>query len=837
MNIPVTFSLLLAMNNTTTPILPPLEQPLPADTVSIRQALVKLSVVGTVLYVAAHPDDENTGLLAYLANDRLLRAVYVSMTRGEGGQNLIGAEQAPWLGLIRTHELLGARSIDGAEQWFGRQRDFGFSKSPIETLNIWGKDDALADVVWAIRRLQPDVVMTRFAPDGKDTHGHHTASAQLALEAFALAANPTAFPDQLKHVQPWQATRIVQNRGFWTPPKPEEITGMSRIDVNGFNAVLGRSYGELAAKSRSMHKSQGFGDAPEWGPDLEYFKLLAGSPMTTSPLDGIDTTWRRIKGGEKVRSLVQQLPAAFEAEKPWRLIPRLQAVEAALKQLPDGEWKARKLSEVSRIIVACAGLMVEARSIKPAIVPGSQLAVTLSALNRGGAKVTLKNVSFDQQPGNPTLATPLATGQLLRKSLEYAAPAITPLTVPPFLREPALEGRWSQSDVQSLGFPNERPALTVVFDFEVEGKPLSIERPVIFSATDPVMGERIHPVEVVPFATVKIAAPTLMFPSGDSKTLEVTVKATAGTAEGTLRLEVDNGWSVEPAEVPFSLVASAPQSTLRFQLKPDPKAAAKEGRAVLKLLAKDKAAAVAQQLYRIDYPHLPPLTALQPATVKLVRFDMAKPTQRIGYIQGAGDQVAEALSQVGHAVTVLSPQSLEQTKLQDFDVLIFGVRAFNVAPALEAEHARLMKFVEGGGVMVVQYNTNNRISTLDTPIGPYSFAISRDRVTEERATMTPSSAQHPLMRVPNVLTPADFEGWVQERGLYFAGTWDKRYETPFSLNDTGETPKQGAVLIGRHGKGVFVYTGLSFFRQLPAGVPGAFRLFENILSLRGNGQT
>ncbi len=837
MNIPLTLSLLLALDRTTAPIPPPLHEPLPANTASIRQALAKLSVVGTVLYVAAHPDDENTGLLAYLANDRLLRAVYLSMTRGEGGQNLIGSEQAPWLGLIRTHELLGARSIDGAEQWFGRQRDFGFSKSPVETLNIWGKDDALADVVWAIRRLQPDVVITRFAPDGKDTHGHHTASAQLALEAFALAANPAAFAEQLKYVQPWQATRIVQNRGFWTPPKPEEVSGLSSIDVNGFNPVLGHSYGELAAKSRSMHKSQGFGDAPEWGPDMEYFKLLAGSPMTTSPLDGVDTTWRRVKGGDKVKNLMQQLPAAFETEKPWRLIPRLQTVEAALKQLPEGEWRTRKLGEISRIIVACAGLMVEARSVKSAIVPGNLLSVTLSALNRGGAKVALKNVSLNQQPGSQTIAAPLATGQLFRKAVEYVAPATAPLTVPPFLREPAMEGRWSQSDASSLGFPNERPALTAVFELEVEGKPLSVERAVIFSATDPVMGERVHPVDVVPFATVKIAAPTLMFPTAEGRTLEVTVKATTGVAEGSLRLEVDSGWSVEPAEMPFSLVASTPQSTLRFQLKPDPKSAAKEGRAVLKLIAKDKSASVAQQLYRIDYPHLPPLTASQPAVVKLVRFDMATPRQRIGYIQGAGDQVAEALSQVGHAVTVISPQSLERTKLQDFDVLVFGVRAFNVAPALEAEHARLMKYVEGGGTIVMQYNTNNRISTLDTSLGPYPFAISRDRVTEERATMTPSSPQHPLMRTPNVLTPSDFEGWVQERGLYFAGTWDKRYETPFSMNDTGEAPKQGSVLIGRHGKGVFVYTGLSFFRQLPAGVPGAFRLFENILSLRGNGQT
>ncbi len=827
------FSIMLN-TNALQPLPQPLDNAQQMSASEIRQAMNRLAVVGNVLYVAAHPDDENTSLLAYLANGRLLRAAYLSLTRGEGGQNLIGAEQSPWLGLIRTHELLAARSVDGAEQWFGRQRDFGFSKSPAEALSIWGKDESLADVVWAIRRFQPDVIVTGFDPNGKDTHGHHTASAQLALEAFTLAGNEKAFAEQLKWVKPWAAKRIVRNTWFRTPPKPEELKGLTSFDVNGYSPLLGLSHGELAAKSRSMHKSQGFGNSPERGPDLEYFSPLLGEPMTTSPFDGLDFTWGRVSGSEKLREVLKKLPLEFEAERPAASLSRLQDAMALLSALPDNPWKVGKLAELRRLLISCSGLVLEAVASKATVVPGESLAVSAVALNRSGVNATLKEIrnttAVDAQVVNVKLERDLLT----KTPLQLKTSETSAFTAPPWLQQPATDGRWTVEAFELRGLPKEPPTLTVSFLLELNGKPLTVERPVIFRNTDPVLGERVRPVAFVPAAIVKFSGQALPFASAEAKIIEVTVKATTAATAGVLRPETSGSFAVEPAELGFSLKAADEEQTLRFRVKPPSKLQAdstqNEGSLQFKIGANPAQLAVAQQLVQIDYPHLPPLIATQPVNVRLVRFDLAKSKKRIAYVPGAGDQVAEALLAAGYNVTLLPVSALERSTLTDFDVLLFGVRAFNVSPGLHALHGKLMKFVENGGTMVVQYNTNNRISAIDQPIGPYPFTISRDRVTEERAVVTPSRANHVLMTTPHALTPADFDQWVQERGLYFAGTWDSRYQTPFELHDTAEPAKQGALLMTKYGKGVFVYTGFAFFRQLPAGVPGAFRLFGNIVA-------
>jgi len=701
--------------------------------------LKKLQVVGSALYVAAHPDDENTRLLATLANEQKVRAAYLSFTRGEGGQNLIGQELGPLLGLIRTQELLAARRIDGAEQYFTRAADFGYSKSVDETLQRWNHDEVLADAVKVMRDVKPDVVVTRFALEGGDTHGHHTASARLALEAFKAAADP-AFEPSLG--PPWQARRIVWNS--WK----EDPKGVV-IDTSVFNPVLGLTYGELAATSRSMHKSQGFGAAPIHGPSNEWLIHLAGEPGR-SLFDGVDLTWNRVAGSRALQKLLEQAVREWRPEKPAASVPvLLKALEAmrALKGAPP-----HKVAELERLIAACGGVFVEAAASSYAVVAPGTLEVTLTALVRTDAPLKLKEVRLSDgqtvtQPGKVTLKV------------------------------------------------DQPPWADFVFDA------FTLRREVQFKWVDPTVGERYRPVELLPPVTVKPDSTLLVFADEKPKTLKVTVTAHADAQSGELQSQkyalAKKGESVE-----LSLTVKASTGTLSLG---------------------------AQTLTRVEYAHIPVQTVLAPADVKLVRVPLQRGrVNRIGYIAGAGDEVAASLRQVGYEVTLLDDEALRARPLDGYDAIVVGIRAYNVNPKLPSYRARLMQYVEKGGTLVLQYNTKNRLSDVPPDLGPFPFELSNDRVTDETAELV--WEQHPVVSKPNALGPADFEGWVQERGLYFAGKWDPRYAAPLSMHDPKEEPKKGALLIAKHGKGTFIYTGLAFFRQLPAGVPGAYRLFANLLA-------
>jgi LmbE family N-acetylglucosaminyl deacetylase len=814
------------------------------DAAHIQLGLRRLGVVGRVLYVAAHPDDENTALLAYLQNDALVRTAYLSMTRGDGGQNLIGSEQGPELGLIRTQELLAARRLDGAEQFFTRARDFGFSKSPDETMRIWGREAVLADVVSVVRRFRPDVIITRFPAEKTDTHGHHTASAMLAVEAFRAAADPKFHPEQLVNgVTPWQARRLVWNRSLWGAKADEDLSAFAKLDVGGFNPLLGLSTGELAADSRSMHKSQGFGVARTRGPIVEYFKVLDEVPAPKvkpkapeGPLTELDVTWARFgsKGTAHLRTLVDRAARAFDATKPHASLPALIEIDRALDAATDvdADVRAQKKRETAGLIVACAGLYFEVTAATPEVAPGQRLPLVASVIDRSPAAVTLDALRFPfaEKPvviGKAVpAAAPDAAGAALDTSSTVLVPRTTPTTTPYWLDAPPEAGLYRVADARSIGAPENEPTLRVEFDVTVAGHKLTVTRAASYKWTDPVMGERSRPVEITPAVSVRPDAGVLMFPDAGSRALTVRLTAGAPSVAGVVKPTAPAGWTVEPPSAPFSLATIGSEATLSFHVQP----VGKPAPGTLRVVAEVGGVVYARGVIHIEHAHIPVQTWLADADVRLVPVALATGGKRIGYIPGPGDEVPASLRRVGYDVTLLDDSALTAAALARFDAVVTGVRAFNTSDRLRAAHAALMAYVEGGGTLVVQYNTNNRLAPLSGPIGPWPFEIGHERVTDETATATFLSATHPAVTTPNALTARDFDGWIQERGLYFAQKWDPRYQTVLSMHDPDEPALAGSVLWAHVGRGTFVYTGLAFFRQLPAGVPGAFRLFANLLA-------
>ncbi len=795
----------------------------------ILRDVKKLSVVGTALYVAAHPDDENTRLLASLANDTKVRTAYLSLTRGEGGQNLIGREIGPLLGVIRTQELLAARRIDGAEQYFTSARDFGYSKSVDETLRIWNKQQVLRDAVRLIRDIKPDVIIARFAQEGGDTHGHHTASARIALEAFTAAADPKFV---IEGTTPWQATRVVWNAWSRDPGEPAFATPPLKWNSGAFDPLLGVSYGEMAADSRSMHKSQGFGAAPAHGPMPELFVPLAGTPGT-SLFDGVDLTWKRVRGAEKVAALLKEAADGFNPRQPAASVPTLLKALEAMRAVPDHPYKALKLTELVNVIADCAGLFTEATANDFTAVPGGALEVTTTALNRTSAELALRSVTVTGAEPFDAAGAKLVDAVANTHKFTVKVPENARLTTPRWLEREPDPGNWVFDDETQVNAPEAPPALTADFTFVAQGGvAFTVNRPVTYKWTDPTAGERYRAVEIVPPVTVKADASLMLFTTQAEKPLRVTVTAMADNQEGMVHLAKPNG-ALPLNELVFELAKKGDTIDLVTDVPATMMMLSSASAYQPKVTVSVKNRTYGTDLKRIDYPHIPiqvvqPEVVLTPVKVDLKRGAVTK----VGYIAGAGDEVAELLRQVGYQVTLLDDETVRTKPLNGYDAIVVGVRAYNVNPRLGAAYAALMKYVADGGTLVAQYNTKNWLSNVPARIGPYAFEVTQDRVTDERAEVK-FDPKHRVTTAPNKLTADDFHGWVQERGLYFAGHFDDRYQTPFSMNDAGEVPKVGGVIIAKHGKGTFVYTGLSFFRQLPAGVPGAYRLFANLLAANG----
>lgn len=788
--------------------------PAPRDAAQVLNDLRRLNVLGTVLYVAAHPDDENTRWLATLANEHHFRAAYLSLTRGEGGQNLIGSELGPLLGVIRTQELLAARRVDGAEQYFTRARDFGYSKSVDETLRIWDHERVLADTVFLIRTLRPDVIITRFSPEAGGTHGHHTASARIALEAFKAAADPKFHPEQ--QLAPWQARRIVWNA--WSPePGLKLPPGTVQADSSLFSPLLGYSYGELAAQSRSMHKSQGFGAAPLHDGNLENFAPLDGVPAKTSIFEDLDTSWARVPGSTRVASLLAQALKTYTLDAPSKSIPVLLQAYDALQKLPANPWKEEKLAQLTEVIANCAGLFVEASAPSWSVVPGGKLTLNVMVLNRSSAALKLDEVKVLGASATP--ASALAQGKAQKLELTVEVPATTQPTSPFFLEQPPTAGSWTIAEGRPFSSPELPSPFVVEYRFSVGTQSFALRRGASFKWTDPTVGERYRPIEVLPPVVAKAGNELLLFTDAQARSLAVTVTANTDAQQGTLSLTLPEGVTAEPAARPFTLAKKGDEATVVFKVK-----AGLAGGAIGVSID----GAPAFTLTRIEYAHIPFQVVLTPARVRAVGVDLKRgKTAKVGYVAGAGDDVAAALEQAGYEVTMLSDAALKSESLARFDAIVLGIRAYNVNSKLPAVQDRLMQYVKDGGTLLTQYNTKNWLSSVPVQMGPYPFELSQDRVTDEDAIVT--REPHPLFKSPNALSDADFTGWVQERGLYFGAKWDARYETPLTMNDPGEAPQKGSLLVAKYGKGRFIYTGLAFFRQLPAGVPGAYRLFANLL--------
>lgn len=803
--------------------------PPPLNAAEIQLALQKLNVLGRVLYVAAHPDDENTNLMALWANGSLYDAAYLSVTRGDGGQNLIGPELGERLGLIRTHELLAARRLDRGRQFFTRALDFGFSKSAPETMKIWDRDKILADVVWVIRKWKPDVVVTRFNSDDDKTHGHHTASAILAREAFQAAGDAKRFPEQLAFVEPWKATRLVWNTSpffFSNRNLPFDPTGLATLEAGGFNPLLGQAFTEIAAASVSMHKSQGVGRPPIRGARKEYFKPLEGAPLTGGLFDGIDTTWARVPKAEAIAGKVKEILATFVPADPAASVPKLLELRKALAQSDDKNWFATKAGEIDALIVACLGLHIESSTAHAVVTAGQQLPIKLESINRSKMPVQLVEVRTPVSGEQLRVEAPLPQDQLVAKDLSPTLPKDVTWSQPYWLRQPAALGTFVVDDQKLIGLPENPFPFPVEVTLRVGDQDLRYVVDTRHRTVDPIAGELRHALVIAPPVFANLQNSVFVFGDDNFKTVQVRVTASTGAVSGQLKLEAPNGWRVEPASVPVDLKAADAESFATFTIHPPTTPGQGTLRAVVTVNGRDYSFA----RERISYQHIGVHTLMPPAEAKIVRADIKKKGELIGYIAGAGDEVPQSLQQIGYDVKMLEASEITAENLKRFDAVVLGIRAYNTHERIANWQPELLAYVEAGGVVVTQYITTADLKTKQ--IGPFPLELSRERVTDETAEVRVLAPDHPMMNTPNKITAEDFKGWVQERGLYFSNKWDPAWKPIFSCNDPGDKPLDGGQLIAKSGKGYFIYTGYSWFRQLPAGVPGAYRLFANMVSLR-----
>lgn len=827
------------------------QQPQKPNAAEIYNQIQKLNFLGSVLYIAAHPDDENTRLISYFSNQMNTRTGYLSLTRGDGGQNLIGTELRELLGVIRTQELLEARKIDGGEQFFTRANDFGYSKVPDETLSIWEKQQVLSDVVWAIRKFRPDVIINRFdSRTPGSTHGHHTTSAMLSLESFDLAANPDAFPEQLSFVKTWQPQRVFFNTSFWFYGGKDKFDKADKsklysLQTGVYYKSLGKSNQEIAALSRSRHQSQGFGSTGTRGEETEYMELIKGDPMKdrSNVFESIDTSWNRVKGGKEIGIMLAAIEKNFDFKNPAGSLPALVEAYAYIDEtLDDPFWKPIKMEELANIIAACAGLYLEAVAETPDATPGSTVKIKIEAINRSNFPIILE--SFGVSPvieAGPKMTTnewqadkkvmQFRSDNYLQNNIgqsidiEVKLPTDIEYTQPYWLKDKGTPGMYTVKDQQNIGIPDIIRRFKVEFQLSMNGKLVYFDRNIVYKYNDDVKGEVYEPFDIVPDVTTSIVEKVAIFGKKKTKTIGVKVKAGKEKVSGTLQLELPEGWSVTPKSIPFSFNLKGSEQTVNFEVT----APTDSGEATAKSVAVVDGKRFDQEQVYIRYSHISKQQVLKPAEARFIKPEMKTGDEKIAYIMGAGDEVNKSLTQMGYDVTVIKPEEITKENLAQYDVAITGIRAYNTIKELAVKQPILLDFVKEGKTMIVQYNTLDDFVTKD--FAPFPLKISRDRVTEENAEVRFLAPGSRILNHPNKITEKDFQGWKQEQGLYYPSEWDKAFTPVISANDKGESPKNGALLVANYGKGHYIYTGLSFFRELPEGVPGAFRLMANMISI------
>lgn len=789
----------------------------------------KFSNPGAVLYLAAHPDDENTRFISWMSNGQHIRTAYLSLTRGDGGQNLIGPELNEKLGVIRTQELLAARRIDKGEQFFARAIDFGYSKTAEESMAIWDSVATLSDVVYVIRKFHPDLIVTRFSPESGPTHGHHTASAQLAMTAFDLAGDSTAFPEQLDHVKPWQPNSLYWNTSSWffkDNPDTLENMGAIKIDVNGYSPELGASYPEIAAESRSSHKSQGFGIEKTRDELPEYFYHLKGKEAEESLMELINQSWGNIPGGAAIETEINNIIDNFRYDQPAASIQSLIKVDRMLSHLDDHFLQARKRTALQQIIKDCLGLYIESSTDQHTATPGENIKLNIELTNRSDIGVIADRISFHGLRSDTVLLQELPKGKAQTFTTSFTVPESVDYTHPYWLKRPAKKGIYDVPKQEHRGKPELEAPLQAYYDIVIDGHVMTFSSPIVYKTTDPVKAEVYRPFEITPPATIALDGHTLIFPDQQSKTIDVTVTGKKDRINGKLSLKLPEGWSYKVKDPAFSFDKKG--QAKRFSVTITPPEKASEGSIDFDLLIDGKS--YNRESVAIDYRHIPYQVLFPEASVSVVKVNLRRKGKKIGYINGTGDAIPGSMRQIGYTVDELAEDKLGSMDLSSYDAIILGIRAFNASDQLPHHTNELFEYVRNGGNLIVQYNTSHHLKTED--ISPYPLTLSHDRVTKEDAPVTLLSPKHPILNTPHKITAKDFEGWVQERGLYFANDWDKDHFTPvLSCKDPGESHKEGGLLVAQHGKGYYIYTGYSWFRQLPAGVPGAYRLFTNMVSL------
>jgi LmbE family N-acetylglucosaminyl deacetylase len=810
------------------------QEPHQASSAEIFQSIKKLNVLGNVLYLAAHPDDENTRFIAYCANEKLFNTGYLSLTRGDGGQNLIGTEIREELGIIRTQELLAARRTDGGQQFFTRANDFGYSKTPDETQEIWDKEKVLSDVVWVIRKFKPDVIVCRFPPDGRGGHGHHTASALLGMEAFEMAADKTKFPEQLAFVSTWQPKRIVMNTGRWWNDKiSANDSGVVAENIGVYNAVLGTSYNEMAAKSRTMHKSQGFGSTGSRGEMEEYFEHLKGEQAKKSLFEGVDASWNRVMGSQAIQPLITDLVNSYQIAAPEKSITKLMQLKKEVLKLKDEFWRKKKLAEIDELIKACAGLFIEAKANSFSATNGDSVEVEFELISRSFDGLKLKRMVniqsakvSDNHQKNQIEELNLAL-QINKPTTFKRKFLIKDLVIsqPYWLAKEGTLGTYAVDDQLMIGVPENFPALSFSMDLELEGFELNYFVPVIYKQNDPVKGETYRPFVITPPAFLNIEKPVYVFSNYFEKEVEVVVKSQQQKLEGEVHFSVPKGWTVSPEVLKISL--SEKGNEQRIKVKITPLKNAEQGELKASIVVGGKS--YSNTLKTIEYDHIPTQLYMPKAKAQLSFIPITKTGAKVGYVVGAGDLVPEALREIGYEVVELTESDLLPERLKHYQAIVMGIRALNTIDRADFYMKSLLEYTYNGGNLIIQYNTSHQIKA--EKFAPFALKVGRDRVTDEHSEVRFLQPNHKVLNAPNKLTATDFENWAQERGLYFPSEWDENYQTILSMNDKGEKPKDSSLLVAKYGKGNYIYTGISFFRQLPEGVPGAYRLLVNLISL------
>lgn len=793
----------------------------------IYQRLKKLDNISSVLYIAAHPDDENTRLITWLSREKLCRTAYVSLTRGDGGQNLIGDELGVNLGLIRTRELMAARAIDGGVQYFTSAYDFGYSKTFDETLQTWDRDKVLADLVYLIRSFKPDLIICRFPPDSRAGHGHHSSSAILGHEAYKAASDPLRFPEQLQKLSVWKARRIYWNT-FNFGGNNTTSDAQLKINVGAYNAISGKSCGELAAESRSMHKSQGFGVPRQRGNQIEYFSPVDGDTITDDLFHDIAMNWKDLKDGKNITSLINKTLNDFNFRQPEKSIPSLITILKELKKLPESELRTRKISECESMLLDMCGFWAAAYAYKATYATGDTIHVNFQAITRGTDSL---NLSIESSGEFDTSASVILRPQVINNS-KRILPGCKETTQPLWLKNAMLKANFEVKDPAIAILPWNEAASKVKANVRIRDISIPIEVPVTYKHTDPVRGELFEPLFIRPILIGKLRHSLLVFDSVRTKQNRLTLEYQGNDTIEIHLSRTGSGWSDWTCDFIDTLIRFGPvenKKEINLNLRPQRKNAdAGQLQFAYKVSGKTEEK-VLTGIKTISYDHIPPIEWYPVLQTRLVHSDAKSTSKSVYYIRGAGDEVPSVLRQLGIVVEEMSAEELDEKDLSRADAIVSGIRAYNTDDYLPRVWDKIERYIRDGGTFVVQYNTNSNLHPARF-MAPYSYSISRNRVTEEDAEVTFVNTVHPLLNTPNRISKDDFNGWIQERGLYFATNADSAYRQILLMNDKGEKAQEGSLIYCRHGKGRYIYTGLAFFRQLPAGNAGALRLFCNLIA-------